>query len=220
MRLFYRDTCCKIPTKETSQEAAARARKSGKPGKPGKPGVGKGTGDAARRPATLDVFTIKFHFLGDYSSTIRRVGTTDSFSTQTVGDRPSHRSGRLADESVHSQGELFHRVPKSWYPRTDKKDYESQITHIERRQARLSAIRAQLDTREGKDSNSGGQPSAQCPPSQGESLLELERHYIIGANRNSPITLDSLADRSSWGARDPYLVVCCCIPIRFYRLVY
>ncbi|TEB15351.1 hypothetical protein FA13DRAFT_1721217 [Coprinellus micaceus] len=183
MRIFCRDTCSKISTKETQKEADARAKKAGKNGQ------GKPTGSAARRPVTLDVFTIKFHFLGDYSSTIRRVGTTDSFSTQT--------------------GELYHRFPKSWYPRTDRKDYELQLTHMERRQARLSDIRASLDSNSqgiGPSSDARLSNDSAPPGGLGESLLELERHYIIGANQNTSITFNALADRSDWGVRDPYLV--------------
>jgi hypothetical protein len=41
-------------------------------------------GTTARKPRKLTVFTIKFHFLGDYSNIIRRYGTTDSYSTETV----------------------------------------------------------------------------------------------------------------------------------------
>lgn len=77
MRIFQRDTCSKVATKELPKEAEARARKEGK--------ERKGNGSTARKPAALGVFTIKFHFLGDYAPIIRKYGTTDSFSTQTVG---------------------------------------------------------------------------------------------------------------------------------------
>ena len=80
MRRFERDTCSKIHTKELLKEAEARARREAK----GK-GKGKGSTSAVRRPASLGVFTIKLHFLGDYARTIRRFGTSDSFSTETVG---------------------------------------------------------------------------------------------------------------------------------------
>ena len=76
LRRFYRDTCLKFPTKELQREAEARARKELK--------TGKGAGSSARKPASLGIFTIKFHYLGDYVSTIRRFGTTDSYSSQTV----------------------------------------------------------------------------------------------------------------------------------------
>lgn len=78
MRRFHRDTCLKIATKELQKEAEARSKREEK--------QRKGSGSSARKPAALGIFTIKFHFLGDYAAIIRKYGTTDSFSTQTVGD--------------------------------------------------------------------------------------------------------------------------------------
>ena len=42
------------------------------------------TGAAGRRPKTLNLNTYKYHALGDYTATIRRYGTTDSYSTEPV----------------------------------------------------------------------------------------------------------------------------------------
>jgi hypothetical protein len=77
MRLFNRDTCEKTATRELAKEAEARARRDGS-------GNSNAKGTATRKPKKLGVFTIKFHFLGDYSAVIRRYGTTDSYSTETV----------------------------------------------------------------------------------------------------------------------------------------
>ena len=38
-----------------------------------------------RRPKVLNLSTYKLHALGDYTSQIRMFGTTDSYSTQSVG---------------------------------------------------------------------------------------------------------------------------------------
>ena len=76
MRLFYRDTCCKVATKELPREAEARARRE--------VGESNAASSSAQKPATLNIFTIKFHYLGDYPSVIRKFGTTDSYSTETV----------------------------------------------------------------------------------------------------------------------------------------
>lgn len=78
MRLFYTETCMKVPTKELEKEAEARAKKAAKDRK------AKASTSSTRRPVTLNMFTIKFHYLGDYTSVIRKLGTTDSYSTQTV----------------------------------------------------------------------------------------------------------------------------------------
>lgn len=97
-------------------------------------------------------------------------------------------------------------MPKSWYPRTDRKEYESQLSQIERRQARLSSIRARL----GSDclkSEKQLRQRLEVQATLDSGLLEVDRHYSIGANRNCPVALDDLIDRSGWGVRDPYLVV-------------
>ena len=80
-RKFDRDTCSKIPTKELAKEAEARAWREAK-------GKGKGGRGAARKPVGLGIFTIKFHFLRDYVSTIRGYGTCDSYSTEIVSFYP------------------------------------------------------------------------------------------------------------------------------------
>ena len=79
--------CLTVPTKELKKEAEARARRALKSGK-------GATESAAQRPAELNIFTIKFHFLGDYVSTIRQLGTTDSYSTQTVSQETCHCNSR------------------------------------------------------------------------------------------------------------------------------
>ncbi|KAF8175172.1 hypothetical protein BJ912DRAFT_826532, partial [Pholiota molesta] len=56
---------------------------------------------------TLNLSTVKFHFLGDYVKYIRFVGTTDSYSTQL--------------------GELAHRLVKRLYGLTNKKNAIQQI---------------------------------------------------------------------------------------------
>lgn len=75
MRLFDRDICSKYATKELQKEADARVRLASRKGKDANTG---------RKQKSLGVFTIKFHMLGDYCSIIRDLGTTDSYSTETV----------------------------------------------------------------------------------------------------------------------------------------
>ena len=72
MRHFERDTRANLETKELEKEAEARVRRN------------KGQGSTTARPASLGVFTIKFHYLGDYTHIIREFGTSDSYSTQIV----------------------------------------------------------------------------------------------------------------------------------------
>ncbi|TEB19263.1 hypothetical protein FA13DRAFT_1719017 [Coprinellus micaceus] len=171
MRIFDRDTCTKVPTKELQKEAEARARKTARDRKSG------ATMSTSRRPAALNVFTIKFHYLGDYTSVIRKLGTTDSYSTQT--------------------GELYHREPKSWYPRTDRKNYEQQLSQIERRKARLARIRSETET-----------PVPATPilgTQHGTMLFEADHQpaddtlylrYTIGSNQNRSLSLNCLGRKS------------------------
>ena len=75
MRQFDFETCSRTPTKELEKEFEARSRRDGK---------GKAKASSGRRPVGLGMYTIKWHFLGDYPSTIRRYGTADSYTTEVV----------------------------------------------------------------------------------------------------------------------------------------
>ncbi|KZV84874.1 hypothetical protein EXIGLDRAFT_623736 [Exidia glandulosa HHB12029] len=102
----FRDGCCEaFDTRETPAEcekrvrtAQAAAAQSSRPAS---------HIDAARQPYKFNIHTYKFHSMGDYVPTIRRLGTTDNYSTAT--------------------NELSHRSPVSAYGRTNKKDFERQI---------------------------------------------------------------------------------------------
>lgn len=82
LRAFEGSTCSAFPTRELERERAARQRRQ----EPEK-GQAKKTGNSTRKPKQLNLKTYKFHSLGDYVETIRRFGTTDSYSTQSVGAR-------------------------------------------------------------------------------------------------------------------------------------
>ncbi|KAG6913958.1 hypothetical protein DXG01_003291, partial [Tephrocybe rancida] len=79
-------------------------------------------------PKTFKLSGYKAHAMGDYVLTIRRYGTTDSYSTKS--------------------GELEHCWPKGNYKCTSKKEYKRQLAHIERRQARLWSIKHRMDALE------------------------------------------------------------------------
>jgi hypothetical protein len=97
-------------------------------------------GDRGRKMKHLNLNTYKYHAMGDVTSTIRRYGTTDSYSTEPV----CCRYFTASETKPLSQGELEHRTPKSRYMRTSKKQFLKQLTQIERRQARIRRIRARL----------------------------------------------------------------------------
>ena len=81
MRYFRDTTQASFETFELPKEMGTRQRqKSGK----GKEKVAAGT--SGRKPRNLNLFTYKWHALGDYVRAIRLFGGTDGFSTQVVSD--------------------------------------------------------------------------------------------------------------------------------------
>lgn len=80
IRRFNAETCAKITTRELPKESEAREKREGNK-----------NGPKTRKLVKFNIFTIKFHFLGDYTSNIRRFGTSDSYSTETVSLRRLQR---------------------------------------------------------------------------------------------------------------------------------
>ncbi|KAF9474973.1 hypothetical protein BDN70DRAFT_814828 [Pholiota conissans] len=116
MREFRDLTCSEFATIELPREVAARARRqaaqqaamssTSTPPDECAPAV-PAPASSSRKNKGLNLFTVKFHFLGDYVAHIRRFGTTDSYSTQL--------------------GELAHRLVKRLYGLTNKRDAIKQI---------------------------------------------------------------------------------------------
>jgi hypothetical protein len=98
-------------------------------------------------------------------------------------------TGSLCHLQVSKQGELFHRVPKSWFERTDRREYVSQISQIERRRARLDQIR-HANTPSGKPGGSSASHPASAPPEK-----EVD-------NKSSPGSKGSPNDRDSPDSND------------------
>lgn len=87
IRVFEADTCPKFHTKELKREAQGRQRRETRTrSQREQTGV---TTALARRPKSLNLRTYKLHALGDYTTSIRMYGTTDSYSTQPVSTYPS-----------------------------------------------------------------------------------------------------------------------------------
>ena len=84
----FRDTMqSAFVTFELPNEMGARKRcqKSGK-GKEKAAAGDRDTSASGRKPRNLNLFTYKWHALGDYVQAIRLFGGTDGFSTQVVSD--------------------------------------------------------------------------------------------------------------------------------------
>ena len=83
LRKFESTTCAKYVTKDLPSEEAARGRRTAALAEK------NGTHNSAPRSnkshiRKFNLSTYKLHALGDYANYIRRYGTTDGFSTQTV----------------------------------------------------------------------------------------------------------------------------------------
>jgi hypothetical protein len=86
MRQFRDITCRHFQTIELPRELSARNRQRQRDQDKmfGTHPPNLNTSSSSRKHKSLNLFTPKFHFLGDYVQTIRMFGCTDSFSTQLV----------------------------------------------------------------------------------------------------------------------------------------
>lgn len=76
LRIFAGKTSAAFDAKETHFEYAARQRR--------KAATTQKTSMDERQPRTFNLNTIKLHSLGDYTESIRQLGTTDSYTTGIV----------------------------------------------------------------------------------------------------------------------------------------
>ena len=79
---FQETTCSTYQTTELPQESAARGRRQARFA--AKEGTAAPSISFGAKVKQLNLTTYKYHALADYPNTIRRYGTTDSYSTQTV----------------------------------------------------------------------------------------------------------------------------------------
>ena len=79
---FSSNTCTAFTTHELKRETLSRHRR--KTQASSSAASTRTSSTAARQPKTLNLCTYKLHALGDYTSSIRMFGTTDSYSTQQV----------------------------------------------------------------------------------------------------------------------------------------
>ena len=104
LRAFKERTCEVFPTRELERERDARKRRQEKSAANTVQGSAdlkaKKRASNTREPRQLNLKTYTHHALGDYPDTIRRVGTTDSYSTQPV----SFCSLHLARSSITKRG--------------------------------------------------------------------------------------------------------------------
>jgi hypothetical protein len=135
---FVAKTCPAFNTKELPREEDARKRRRQEKKTEGRPAKPTSAADGPKQK-TFNLQIYKYHSLGDYSNTIRRLGTTDSYSTEPVSIGAHFKY--LHFFYRHRQGELEHRTSKARYKRTNRKLFVKQLARIERREARLRRIR-------------------------------------------------------------------------------
>jgi hypothetical protein len=83
LRKFATVTCAAFDTMETEAEYKARSRMIARQN--AARGVRNETiGHPGRRQKTYNLTTYKLHAIGDYPASIRRYGTTDSYTTELV----------------------------------------------------------------------------------------------------------------------------------------
>ena len=142
----------------------------------------------ARKRVKFNMNTYKSHLFPDYVNTIRRFGTTDSYSTELVSQAFS--VVRYVFHCTLSQGELEHRNPESWYTCTNCRGFMKQMMQIEHWQVRLRRIWAKH--------RMNGSSWAEVLP------VTPEAHHSIGVSQNLPENISHLLQRNS---NDPAMKV-------------
>ncbi|KAG1842190.1 hypothetical protein DFJ58DRAFT_732177 [Suillus subalutaceus] len=198
-RKFKATVCSAYSTQELDREVDARSRRQAKDAakrvETGKAdGVGQGTAASTNtkgkqkasaehlqdtplprqlRRKKFNLQTYKFHALGDYVTSIRHFGTTNSYSTET--------------------GELEHHTPKGRYYQTDCRSFVQQLTQIECRQTRLHRIKQQHQQWASRvESNkTASDPRLHHHIGQSEKLYDEVGHYLH-SNARDPAMKDFL----------------------------
>jgi hypothetical protein len=169
-RKFRDTTQSAFATFELLKEMEVRKRRqiSGK----GKEKAAAGTA-SQKKSKTLNLFTYKWHALGDYVRAIRLFGPTDGFSTRVV----SNFFPCVIELIMFScQGELTHKIVKRLYGSTNKRNAEHQIA---KRYRRLEHARLALDKKRlhslTKQKTESNQPAG-----------DSELRYYISPSKNHP----------------------------------
>ncbi|KAI0668987.1 hypothetical protein C8Q78DRAFT_933009, partial [Trametes maxima] len=171
LRYFATVTCTQFETRETQGEYDARKRAEARRASAqvastsssartvaGEPAVG-------RRPRGLNLKIIKLHFLGYYAQCVRKMGTTDSYTTQT--------------------GEHEHRRVKARWERTNGVQGGSQVVNIDARESRMHSMAYEL-------SDLGLEVpgiTRQCENDSSPLLIPPEQHHHIGVTDKNYVDL-------------------------------
>ncbi|KAG6815464.1 hypothetical protein H0H93_009743, partial [Arthromyces matolae] len=172
LRRFSKQVCPYFDTRELPREEAARGRRKAKMSK-SQPSTAQPKEPATAKRKMFNMNTYKLHALGDYVSTIRWFGTTDSYSTQP--------------------GEREHRRVKKFYARTNKNNAVLQMTRLERRERILGRSKASQARKSRRKRRRG------ITPSKSETLLSTppDVHHHISPSRNNHLHIPTWLDANS-----------------------
>jgi hypothetical protein len=204
LRAFEEKTCTAFQTRELEREREARQRRQEKTASNTVAGSlgAKAPSTTARKPKQLNLKTYKYHALGDYVDTIRRFGTTDSYSTQPVSFCLKLRL-TLLNVSCGHQSELEHRKSKARFLRTSGRLIPQQLSRIERQQHHISMIREKLHT-SGSSSRIESEDLT-CDPGV---------QYNMGKSQKFPVHIPTFLQKNEG---DPAIRVgCCCFTTSAY----
>ncbi|KAJ7076247.1 hypothetical protein B0H15DRAFT_790815 [Mycena belliarum] len=168
MRHFAHFTCPHFKTVETDSEYASRSRAAARreatkanPGSNVQPSnlPNAFTQTSGKRSVVFSLNTYKHHALGDYVATIRRFGTTDSYSTQI--------------------GELQHRTVKKWNGRSNKNNAIPQIIKMDVREAAHERMQQEIAAL--------APLKVSRAPVKAVDPVPLDQHHRIAADESSRV---------------------------------
>ena len=170
LRRFQQKTCTAFDTQELKWEVECWQRHGLKNT------AGNSTAAAPQstwRKKTFNLQTYKLHALGDYTNSIHKYGTTDSYSTEIVG----MCTWTILLYSHGKQGELEHRTSKARHHRTNWKQFVKQMTSIKHCEAWTCHIH---NINKLSPSSAMVQETVAATP---------DAHFHIGKSQNSPENL-------------------------------
>jgi hypothetical protein len=181
-RAFKKKTCSAYHTQELPREKDARERRDQKKKQADSAEENGKRGPKPREAKELKLNTYKFHAIGDYVSTIRRYGTTDSYTTQTVSFH-TIPSIMLLTIGEH-QSELEHRTSKARYLRTTGRSIPKELSKIERRERRIRMIREKMHR------------SVSQTEQEEDIDNSLRAQYNMGKTQNSPVHVPTFLQKN------------------------
>lgn len=183
-REFKKKTCDAFHTQELQREKEARERRDQKKKKANDEpelSLPEKSSQNKRQPKQLELNTPKFHALGDYVSTIRRYGTTDSYTTQRVSFQSTPYIALLTVDQ--HQSELEHRTSKARYVRTTGRSIPRELSKIERRERRIRLIREKMRR-------------SVAPTDLEEIINDPRAQYNMGKTQNSPVHIPTFLQKN------------------------